>query len=162
MFTGSSYLELPVRPRSADDGRLRPFEEPESAPRPSYTELEPARSQRTVDRNAATGDVVCTIVSEGGGFGAEGRGRLEALGLEIGHTMVRCYRSRADDPLAARVEVTQEMTLARGGWTVKVATQLSLAATRTTFQLEGTLEAFEGGARVVARRWVRSVPRSGV
>src|SRR5207249_11020840 len=76
VFTGSSQLELPVRPPSADDDRLRPFAEPESAPPPSYTELEPARSQRAVDRDAVTGDVVCTIVSEGGGFGTEGRGRL--------------------------------------------------------------------------------------
>jgi putative CocE/NonD family hydrolase len=162
VFTGSSHLELPVRPPSAADGRLRPFEEPESAPPPSYTELEPARSQRTVDRDAATGDVICTIVSEGGGFGAEGRGRLEALGLEIGHTMVRRYRSRANDPLAAQSEVTQEMTLRRGAWMVKVATQARLAATRSTFDVEATLDAFEGETVVASRRWVRSVPRRGV
>ena len=76
--------------------------------------------------------------------------------------MIRRYRSRADDPLAARSEVTEEIMLRRGAWTVKVATQTRLAATRTTFELEGTLEAFEGGALVASRRWVRSVPRRGV
>ena len=103
-----------------------------------------------------------TIVTAGGGFGMEGRGRLEAVDLEIGQTMARRYRIRADDPLAARAEVTQEMSLRRGTWEVKVATRTCLAATRTTFELEGTLEAFEGGALVTSRRWVRSVPRRGV
>ena len=162
VFCGSSHLELPVRPPAAEDGRLRPFEEPECASTSPYTELEPARIERSVERDPATGDIVQTIVSAGGGFGIEGRGRLEAVDLEIGHTMTRRYRVRADDPLTARAEVTQEMTLRRGTWEVKVATRTHLTATRNTFELDGTLEAFEGGALVTSRRWVRSVPRRGV
>src|SRR5262249_58647067 len=36
VFCGSSHLELPVRPPAAEDGRLRPLEEPECASTPPH------------------------------------------------------------------------------------------------------------------------------
>ena len=162
MFTAASRLELPVRPPGAEDDRLRPFEDPEGAPLPAYTELRPARSDRTIDRNTATGEVTYTIATEDGGFGTAGPARLHAIDLEVGHTMRRCYRSRPDDPLAARSEVADEITLRRGEWSVRVATETSLTATGATFELAGKLEAHAGEALVLSRRWHRRIPRHGV
>ena len=88
--------------------------------------------------------------------------RLHAIDLEVGHTMRRCYRSRPDDPLAARSEVADEITLRRGEWSVRVATETSLTATGATFELAGKLEAHAGEALVLSRRWHRRIPRHGV
>jgi len=76
--------------------------------------------------------------------------------------MRRCYRSRPDDPLAARSEVADEITLRRGEWSVRVATETSLTATGATFELAGKLEAHAGEALVLSRRWHRRIPRHGV
>jgi len=162
VFAGAGHLELPVRPPAAEDDRLRPFEDPEGAPLPAYSELRPARSSRTIDRNTATGEVTYTIATEDGGFGAAGPARLHAIDLEVGHTMRRCYRSRPDDPLAARSEVADEITLRRGEWSVRVATETSLTSTGATFELAGKLEAHAGEALVLSRRWHRRIPRHGV
>src|SRR5262249_48789010 len=120
VFCGASPLRPPLRPPVAEGARPPPLRPPARAAPSPDNQPAPARAERTVEQDPATGEIVHTIVSAGGGFGMEGRGRLEAVDLEIGHAMVRCYRIRADDPLAARAEVTQELTLRRGTWEVKV------------------------------------------
>jgi putative CocE/NonD family hydrolase len=162
VFTGESALELPVRPLRPADETLRPFEEPESAPPAPYTELAPARFERTVVRDPATGEVVLTVAGEGGGLGAAGPGRLDEIGLEVGHAMRRRYGIRAGDPLSARAEVVQTATLGRAEWRVKVEARAWCAATPATFEVGGTLDAFEDGRPVAERRWDASVPRDGV
>jgi hypothetical protein len=160
--TAGSALELPVRPPRPADDMLRPFDEPETGPPAPYTEHAPARFERTVARDAATGELVHTIASDGGGFGAAGPGRLDDIDLEVAHATIRRYRIRDDDPLSARAEVVQTTTLRRGDWAVRVEVRARCTATRETFVLEGTLRAFEGTKEVAARRWDASVPRDGV
>jgi putative CocE/NonD family hydrolase len=160
--TATSALELPVRPRRPADDALRPFAAPETGPPAPYTEHAPARFERTVARDAATGELVHTIASDGGGFGAAGPGRLDDIDLEVAHSTVRRYRIRDGDPLSARAEVFQTTTLRRGNWAVRVEVRARCAATREAFVLEGTVRAFEGTEEVAARRWDASVPRDGL
>ena len=162
LFTGTSNLELPVRPVDPGDDRQRPFAEPEGAPSAPYTELRPRRVTRMVERDGATGEVVHTIVTEGAELGAAGQGRLEEIDLELEQSSVRRYRIRDDDPLTARAEVVQRMGLRRGTWAVRVESRAWLSATRDAFELGARLEAFEGDRLVRSRRWESSVARDGV
>jgi len=162
LFTGASELELPTRPQAGDDDRLRPFDAPESAAPPSYTEFSPKRVQRTIARDGAAGEVVQTILSEEGGFGGAGPGRVDAIDLELEHSSMRRYRIRELDPLSAGAEVLQRMRLRRGEWAVTVETRVSLSATRDAFELSATLDAFDGDTLVRSRNWDASIPRDGV
>ena len=51
--------------------------------------------------------------------------------------------------------------LRRGDWAVRVEVEARCAATGETFELEGTLRAFEGERAAAVRRWQASVPRDG-
>ncbi len=162
VFTGASHVELPVRPPRAEDAALRPFGEPACAPPPEVTEIAPPRFARTVERDAATGETVCTVLAEGGGFGSAGESRLDEIDLVVGHTIVRRYRIDDDEPLSARAEVEQTATLARGAWRVRVETRATLSATATHFELHARLDAFENDRLVGTRRWDRRIARDGV
>jgi uncharacterized protein len=161
VFTGASALVLPVRPHETADV-IPAFERPEGAPSPSYTELRPIRVERTVEHDVASGEVVHTVVSESGPFGAGGPGRLEDVELDVAHESTRRYRIRGDDPLSARADVVQRMTLRRAAWEVTVVTSANLSATADHFELDARLEAFEGATRVRSRTWKRIIPRDGV
>jgi len=162
VFTGTSVLELPVRPARAEDADLAPFAAPESAPPLAYAELRPARSERTVHRDAATGEVVQAAESEGGGFGSAGPSRIAAIDLEVRHVMRRRYAIRDDDPSSARAMIAQTFELARGDWAVRVEVDVSCRAGKDEFALDATVAAYENGAPVFTRRSARRIPRDGV
>jgi predicted acyl esterase len=156
LWTGGSALELPVRPVRAEDTRLRAFEEPEGAAPPAYTVLRPPRVERTVARDAASGEVVHTLVAEGG------RGRIDEIDLELEQSTLRRYRIRADDPRSARAEVVHRAAMRRGAWAVRVEGRAVLTATRREFRVEASLRAFEGETLVRERRWEETLTREGV
>ena len=159
LFTGASGLELPLRPPAPEDERLRPFEEPEGAPPAPYVELHDKRGERTVGRDAGTGEIVSAVVSEEVELVGAGPCRMEEVGLELEQSSVRRYRIEPHDPLTARAEVTQRMGLRRGTWAVRVESRVWLSATREAFALSATLEAFEGDVLVRSRSWDVSVVR---
>ncbi|MGH7821454.1 MAG: CocE/NonD family hydrolase, partial [Candidatus Binatia bacterium] len=161
LFTGASRLELPVRGPRGEDDRLRPFGEPEAAPPPEHTALAPARLQRTIERDLSTNETVYTTFVDGGDFGAAGLARVDAIDLELGHSIRKRFRVR-DDPLSARAEIEQETRLSRGGWSARVETRTAFRATRETFELHAELRAFEGESAVFERIWDQSIPRDGV
>ena len=159
VFTGASFLELPVRrPRPADT-TLRPFDAPESAPPAPYTVLRRGTTSRMIEREG--GEIVYTIDSDGGGLRG-GEGRLDDIGLEIGHSVHRSYRIHVGDPSSARAEVVQTTHFRRDSWDVRVKTQASLRATREVFVLRVHLEAYEGETLVRSRAWEVDIPRDGV
>jgi putative CocE/NonD family hydrolase len=159
VFTGASYLELPVREPRAEDEALRAFEPPESAPPAPYTPLRPATVSRRLERDG--GDTVYVVESDAGGLGA-GAGRLDDIDLEVGHSLTRRYRIGNGDPTSARAEVVQTTELRRGHWAVRVKTQASLRATREVFVLRVHLEAYEGETLVRSRAWDVELPRDHV
>jgi len=162
LFTAGSSLELPRRTPAPEDERLRPFEEPEGAAPAPYVELHAKRAARTVERDPKTGDVVCSVVSEGVELADAGAGRMEEIGLELDQSSVRRYRIQADDPLAARAEVMQRTRLRRGSWAIRVESRVWMSATREAFALGATLEAFEGDELVRSRSWEARVGRDGL
>jgi uncharacterized protein len=159
VFTGTSFLELPVRRPRPADAALRPFDAPESAPPAPYTVLRRGTTSRTTEREG--GEIVCSIDSVGGGLRG-GEGRLDDIGLEIGHSLHRSYRIHVGDPSSARAEVVHTTYLRRDAWDVRVKTRASLRATRGVFVLRVHLDAYEGETLVGSRAWDVEIPRDGV
>ncbi len=158
LFAGASTLELPVRPPCAEDASLRVFEPPERAPSEEPRRLRPAPFRRTIEHDLATHETICTLVSEGGDLGAA-LARVEAIDLEVGHTITRRYRIGETDPLSARAEMEQRTLFRRGAWAARIETRSRLSSTRKAFRFEAELEAYEGQEPVFARSWDFEIPR---
>jgi len=162
LFPAGASLRLPVRPPRAEDAELPGFEEPAIAPPLEQAGLQRARFKRSVERDLASGEAVYTYFSEGSGGDGAAAVRLEPIGLDVGYAILRCLRILEQDPLAARAEVEQRTSFRRGEWRVAVESRVRLAATRTHFELEAELEAYEGERQVFARHWSRSIDRDHV
>ena len=161
VLPGASELALPVRPPGPDDALLRPFEPPESAPKPPHVHVHPGGVQRTIERDVTRGETVLTVSidREDGGPALT---RLEDVDLEHGHAILERFRIADGDPLSARAEFLHEIVLRRGAWSVRVETATRVSSDEERFHLETELDAWEGGARVFSKRWRRSVPRDGI
>ena len=149
----SSWIDLPVRPATANDDPAPEFGEPEHGPQlATETEDEEPVCEVIHDRTSGTytyvdraGDSLECFVEDG-------------LAIAYSDTFDR-FTIREGDPLSARVDSERRITLSRGAWKVAVSTQSSMTADRTRFHLFDTLEAFEEGERVFTRSWDRSIPR---
>jgi len=153
LVTGASSLVLPIRQPRAEDGDLRPFEEPEAAPAWRRTVLVPGKSERRVERDPLRRLTTTTVVSDDGVY------RLDAIDLEVGQSSIQRYSIEDDDPTSARVEITWTTTRARGAWRVRTETRTVMTCTREAFEIAATMEAFEADRRVLSRSWDRRVPR---
>ena len=159
IFTGASTLELPVRGPRDEDARLRPFEPPERGPTREPRRLRAAPFQRSIERDLAANETVYTLISDAADLSGAALAHVEAINLDVGHTISRRYRIGESDPLTAQAEIDQRTDLRRDDWVVRVETRTRLAATRTDFHFEADLEAFEGEERVFHKRWDEVIPR---
>jgi hypothetical protein len=153
LVTGASSLVLPIRQPRAEDGDLRPFEEPEAAPAWRRTVLVPGKSERRIERDPLRRLTTTTVVSDDGVY------RLDAIDLEVGQSSIQRYSIEDDDPTSARVEIAWTTTRARGAWRVRTETRTVMTCTREAFEIAATMEAFEADRRVFSRTWDRKVPR---
>jgi putative CocE/NonD family hydrolase len=153
VYAGLSTLTLPVRPPDPADALLPPVPPLETAPPLPVTAFEPPRAARVVHHDATTGEVTLDWTQD------SGRHRYDDVDLTMHTIAADRFTIRPEDPLSARAEVTWTVRLARGEWRVETRTRTVLTATRTTFELEATLDAFEGDAPVHQQRWTRSIPR---
>lgn len=152
LFTGTSRLELPVRPPREADAELRRFAPPESAPPPALVELSSARATRIID-DRADGTTVYRVENEGGVSGRGGPCRIVATGVEVASMLTREYRLRRADPLSATAEVVQRTGLRSDACDVRVEVHARLSATREAFRYEADVRAEEIGAEPVTRRF---------
>jgi putative CocE/NonD family hydrolase len=159
VFTGVSTLELPVRAPRTEDADLRAFEPPERGPTREPRRLRAAPFRRTTERDLAANETVSTLISDAADLGGAALARVEAIDLDVGHTITRRYRIGERDPLSARAEIDQRTDLRRGDWRVRVETRTCLRATRTHFHFEADLEAFESDERMFHKRWDEKIPR---
>jgi putative CocE/NonD family hydrolase len=153
LYAGASTLTLPVRPPDPTDETLPALPPVETAPPLPVTAHEPARSERVVHHDAATGEVTLDWTQD------SGRHRYDDIDLTVHTVATNRYTIRADDPLSARAEIAWTVRLSRGDWGVETRTRSVLTSTRDTFELAATLEAYEGDAPVHVERWARSIPR---
>jgi putative CocE/NonD family hydrolase len=153
LYGGASTLTLPVRPPDPADEALPPLPPLETPPPLATTVYEPPRAERAVRHDVAGGDVTLEWLQD------SGRYRFDDIDLTVHTVTTDRYTIRPDDPLSARGEVAWTVRLARGDWRVETRTRTVLTATKETFELVATLEAFDGDARVHDQRWERSIPR---
>lgn len=159
VFTGVSTLRLPVRPPRAEDAKLRGFEPPERAPTGAVRCLSTVPFRRTIERDLAADETLYTLISDAADLGGAALARVEAIDLDVGHTIRRRYAIGETDPLSARAEIDQRTDLRRGDWVVRVETRARLGATRTHFHFAAELEAFESNERTFHKRWDERIPR---
>jgi hypothetical protein len=114
---------------------------------------QPPHSERAVRHDVVGGDVTLEWLQD------SGRYRFDDIDLTVHTVTTDRYTIRPDDPLSARAEVAWTVRLARGDWRVETRTRTVLTATKETFELVATLEAFDGDERVHDQRWERSIPR---
>jgi predicted acyl esterase len=159
LFTGKSFLDLPLRPADPADAELRPFKSPESAPTQA-TELRPAALKRIVERDRAANETAYTISSGRADLDGAKVTRIKAVDLEVGHTTVKHFRIGEEDPASAQAEVIQKTWFGRGGWKTRVETRTRFSSTPEDFVLEAELTAFEADEQVFNRSWSRRIKRN--
>ncbi|WP_119462481.1 CocE/NonD family hydrolase [Rhodospirillaceae bacterium SYSU D60014] len=153
LFAGASSLDLPTRSPREDDATLPSFPEPEGASPVAQTVLSPGRTERVVERDIATGEMLYRNVDH------SGRYRLDAIGLELENSQVESYRIGEHDPNSAVVDIAWSILLCRGDWQIRTETRTVMRSTATDFLIDATLDAYEGETRVLSRNWNRRVPR---
>ncbi|MFC4350295.1 CocE/NonD family hydrolase [Fodinicurvata halophila] len=154
IHTLGSRLYLPHRaPRPAEDGMLRAFEEPETAPPLETTLIEPIREEWTVIRDLANNRSTLQVIND------VGRYRIESIDLEIAaRTTERYFYSDEDyDSIGGWTE--WERHFRRGDWQVRTVTRTLMTSNETAFRLQATLDAYEGDSRVYSQSWDEEIPR---
>jgi hypothetical protein len=154
VFTGTSRLELPIRPTAeTDEVTPHPFDEPEGAPPIRTTRIRPGEERWTVSRDLVTYQSELRVVKDSGVV------RFDDLGHEVGRHVYQRYGWVADDfeSVCGKVEAT--MSFRRDGWDVHTVTSTVLTCTGEDFLLHARLDGFEGERRVYSRNWVHTVPR---
>jgi len=159
VFSGTSTLELPVRPPAAHDEGLREFEEPEAAPGSRHTPLRPLPLRRVVERDLASNEVIYTLSSDGGELGGHSLARLEEIDMDLGYSLTKRHRIAETDPLSAKSELRQNVVMRRREWSIRIQSSVRLASTAEDFLFEAELDAFEGDHPLRSRKWDVRVPR---
>jgi predicted acyl esterase len=147
------YLDLPVRPPREDDAKLRQFPESEAASPLKKTYHRPARYERTIERDVASGEVVQRVIDDSGAY------TIGRIGLDYELVQEEVSRIRPDDPLSARIDVSYTMRIGRGDWRTRSETRTRMQATASEFVIDASLDAYEGDTRIVARNWSRRIKR---
>ncbi|HLS77722.1 MAG TPA: CocE/NonD family hydrolase C-terminal non-catalytic domain-containing protein [Nocardia sp.] len=161
--TGESVLTLPHRPPRAEDARLRPFGDPETAPHAPVTRLEPGRHHWKVERDLATGVSTLEIEND------MGTQRLDETGTLVRRATTEWFSFRGNDPTSVRGETRTVRGFARDDWRTEVTTHTTLRCTATEFVIDAQLDAYELGdpdddprsvrTRVHSQDWHRRIPR---
>ena len=157
---GDSALELPVRPPTAKDATLRPFDPPEAAASDPQHDLPPDPAapviRRTVHRDLLTGEMIVdfprwTYATE-----------MPAIGQTHRGTGLARYRITDGDPLSARCETRYTVRIDRADGTFTHESEGSLSCDATHFIVEMRLRITENGMQVFARDWNERIPRDHI
>jgi hypothetical protein len=161
VHTGSSTLELPVRPPRPEDATLRAFgpSELESIPPLAIERLAKREHTRTVTRDLETGLIV-QRAEQNQKFGPSPRLDSESLVWE--HRGTDEYSIREGDPLSATTTASFRDTLSRPGWAARMEVRSELTADAKQFHVTVAADAFEGDRRIHAKTWTFQIPRDCV
>jgi putative CocE/NonD family hydrolase len=154
VFTGKSFVDLPVRPPDPSDADLRPLESPECAAAETG-ELRPAPLKRVIEQDRTTNETIYTIASGRGDLDGVKLTRIKAIGLEVGHTMFKRFRIGEEDPNLAQAEVIQRTQFRRGRWKARIETRTRISSSPDDFLLEAELKTYEGDQPFWSRTWTR-------
>jgi uncharacterized protein len=158
LFSGKSFLDLPMRPPDPSDAALRPFEPPERAAA-ELTERRPAAVKRIVERDRTTNETVYTVSSGPGDMDSPKLIGIKAIDLEVGHTMLKRFRIGEEDPATAQAEVIHKTWICRGAWKIRVETHTCCSSNSDDFILQAEVRAYEDDEQFFRREWVCRVKR---
>lgn len=159
---GASRLHLPLRAPHALDEQLRPFAPAEAAPAISApSALHPQTFTRSYQRDLTTHDTVYRLFSAGGDLEKGAVMRIDAIDMNLGHTVEREFSIGESDPLSARARISERLMMQRGDWSIRVHVETELSAHADNFRLRARLRAHEGESRaeVFVREWDELIPR---
>ncbi len=160
VFTAGSAFKLPVRPPRESDIALAPFPPPEAAPAStSKMPLRPYRFIRTYERDLITNDTVYRLFSEGGDLETGAVMHMDAIDLDLGHTVERRFSIGESDPLTAKAEITERLMMRRDEWRIRVHAQTRVTSDADFFYVYARLDAHEGEDQVFAREWNEKIKR---
>ena len=162
LLSGHSRLTLPVR-KAGDDVPARSLPPPEKTPnkRP-VTVVRPGSMERSTHTDLTTGIQRSRFFLDGGVFGPVGRLRLDDIGTEMGDISDRVYDIHPDDPLSATATMNQESHFERGDWSVRIKTTARMTASEEHFQLDATVECWDGEEPFHRVEWTHKIPRNGM
>ncbi len=150
---GASALTVPVRPPRDGGDRLVRFGEAEGAAPLRTTIIEPEEHNWWVKRDLARDESILEVIND------EGVRRLESVGLEVQMKALERYRYVGDEFDSVRGETLWTVGLRRGEWSIRTVTRTIVTSSATHFRVHAELDAQEGGYRVWAKTWDRSIPR---
>lgn len=101
-----------------------------------------------------------TGVPSHGGFGGASLARIEAIGLDLGYTLLKRFRIVENDPLSARAEFVQNASLRRGDWSVRIEYRTRMTSSTEVFHFSTNLSAYEGAQCLARRTWSLAIPRA--
>jgi hypothetical protein len=85
--------------------------------------------------------------------------RIKAIGLEVGHTMLKRFRIAEEDPNMAQAEVIQKTQFRRAAWKTRVETRTRVSSNPDDFLLEAEVKAYEDEEVFFTRTWRRRIKR---
>jgi uncharacterized protein len=150
-------LELPVREPRAEDGELRPFEEPEHSPPLAIQEIEGDPGGRSLRKEHATG-----CVEQIFDWALGGSLRFLDIDLDSADTSHCVYSIVEGDPLSAEVRFHATSDMGRGDWQTRADVTSSMTCDAEAFHVESTLGVFENDEVVFTRSWEFDFPRDNV
>lgn len=157
---GACTLALPVREPRPEDLTIRLFDEPEAAPAATrHIALRPPRFVRSFERDLTTNETTYRLFSEGGDLESGAVMHVDAINMDLGHTVERRFTIGETDPLSARAEVTEKLLMRRAEWNVRIEAMTRVSADAEAFRVEARLRAIEGDEEVFQREWDERIPR---
>ena len=157
LFTGSSRLELPVRPDRQEDGTVPALPPPRRAPIDPRTPL--VAPEPVVARFAEefrNGRLAFVHVENGGVT------RVDRSGWHSGNVIRRRFEIEPDNPLSASLQLSGEDRYGREGLDIRIRTRLEMTSDERDFRVHAHLDVYENGRCVFSRAWLEDIARDGV
>ncbi len=153
IYSAKSSLTIPVRPGRKEDSQMTPFGEPEAAPPPKTTLIEPQDYEWNVIRDLAKNISTLEVKKD------EGIYRLEDIDLEVENHTTEWYTYRGADYSSVRGETNAVRGLRRGDWHAKGITRTVLTSDSQNFRVRSDIDAWEGDTRIYCRSEDHLIPR---
>lgn len=151
--TGTAALSLPcLAPGMAIESGHPP---PEAA-MPVADPVTPCRKphqNRQISQDQMTGRITRTQIKDHGAF------RIEESGTLVESSETQSFSILGNAPLSARADLSNQVILSRGDWSVRLENDVVVTTDATTFTVCETLRAYEGNDLVYSDDTVKSIPR---
>ena len=148
-------LMLPIRPDRSSDQVLKPYEEPEAAEPLAKTVIKEPEYKWRFER-----DMASEIVTQHQWFD-EGTTQYDLHnGWTVSSTHDEQMSVHPNDPLSAKLQIIWTERFERDDWNVSSKTKTVFTSTKTHFNVEAELEAFEGESKKLSKKWSKSFLRN--